>query len=873
LEIELRALKANPVPTDEKKENIERFYNTLRAQLVEEIERLERTYNEREDNLATDSDGRQIEVNSLKKALNEINELTASIEADYKLKTEELEEEKESKIRALQKELNYEISRSTQYLDSLNECKGELKSSYIQNKVQEKVQADTIEDKEKATKEIQKIQSKTKEKVEGNNEKIRAVEFQFTEEMKLVEQKYRTALAEKKALELQLKNSMDTSEFDSLLSESNKLQTTLKNFVATGGLGETRVRILAGELVKELLELQRTFEQRESDLIIDSDKVAMERKIIEESIDGLYTTLKEFVVSGGVEEKYATQIGELKEAINQLNEMTTTLNDLRSREEIGFIGSRKQLSKTLDKLNSFIRDSMTNDVNFDANIQGMLSTIKGTDDLQTGEEESTNAEIVNLSTELKRLQLRVRTLNAKDHEKRIAELETALARAREELKVSKKILSAHVDTINALEERIKLRGPNGKFNKDDEMVRVKMESLRLNTESKVLLSAKQKLETHYTNQIQALNERYMKKTEDYEVIQAKFNDLNDSVVGKAEEELRAWQKRSENLRAAVSALEGETADLNLKNEEITKFRSQDDELYMEENKGLKEETEKREKEWEMRQENWKLEKRLMCNEITVLKHKAEIVQVIIKQMTELLKEKVRIADLKRDSLKAMEDTYQITIEGLKHSTQAIINWISKEEIMKKADEESIELLKEYVQDLKRIIGEVSEGHAKEVAVIISNSNSKIAILNEKKTNALFEAEALRNQIKIYKENLIRLQKIREVELKVRTDLQEELKNKDEDTLSQKDSIAIEVMERVEEKTPTKEKFEVVPEKLELAQERRKSAKSSPKTPGKSRASPKTLPKTKASPKTKISPKISPKKESKKTAIKLNKMNQ
>lgn len=829
MEVELRALKANPPPTDANPASVKRFYNNLRTQLVEEIERLERSYNEREDDLVTDSDGRQIEADSLKRSLNEVNELTAGMEASYDIKIQELELQRESEVRRLQEELNSEIARTTKCLEGLKECKAELKSTYIHAKMQEKTQADTVEDKGKVVDEIKKIHIHTKEKIEESNERLKATEFQFTEELRQAEQKYGAAFAERRTLELRLKV-LTTASHERTQHECVQLRNALKTLLAAGGLKETRVRILAGELAKELLELQRAFEQRECDLAGDSEKVAMERGVVESEVDDVYVGLKKFVISGGSEEVYEEEKKELKVAVEQLEEKTAELGELRAKDSEGFLGSRKQLTKTLDDLNAFIKESTVNDVKFSNDVQELLGTIRETDDVHTNVEESTNTQIINLNNELKKLKLEVRTLNAKDYDTKIAELETFLAKAQQELSVSKKILAAHVDTIAALEERIKLKGPTDKFNKDDEMVRVKMEALRLNTENKALQNAKQRLETHYTSQIQALNERYMKKTEDYEAIMSRFNNLNDSVASKAEE-LRAWQKRSENLRAAVAALEGETADLSLKNAEVAKFRGQDDELYMEENKGLKEEVEKAQKEWEAKQQNWEHEKRLMRDEVAVLKEKAEVTDVVVRQMTELLEEKARLADLKAESLKAVEETYHTTVEGLKHSTQAVIDWIGKEEIMKRADEESMRMLKQHAERLERLIEETNEGHSKEVAAVTAGYHAKLAILNEKKSNGLFEVESLKEQVKLYRDNLARLKRIHETELKLKA-LHANLIKEFEDV----------VITKIEKKKT------VVTSKSE---------KSSPKTPSKTGS--------------RVSPKSSPKKELKRTNIKLNKM--
>lgn len=101
-------------------------------------------------------------------------------------------------------------------------------------------------------------------------------------------------------------------------------------------------------------------------------------------------------------------------------------------------------------------------------------------------------------------------------------MQTAYLKVQQELEGSKKILLTHIDTINALEDRIKLKGSSEQFDKDDEMVRIKMENLRLNAENAALLSGKQKMETHYTDEIEKLNSKYLKKRDDYDSILSKL---------------------------------------------------------------------------------------------------------------------------------------------------------------------------------------------------------------------------------------------------------------------------------------------------------------------------------------------------------------
>ena len=74
------------------------------------------------------------------------------------------------------------------------------------------------------------------------------------------------------------------------------------------------------------------------------------------------------------------------------------------------------------------------------------------------------------------------------------------------------------------------------------------------------------------------------------------------MANKKLEELRAWKKRSENLRKTVSSLEEKVSELTSKNSELTNFQDQNKELYMEEYVKLKEEAKQADKFWASKQQ-------------------------------------------------------------------------------------------------------------------------------------------------------------------------------------------------------------------------------------------------------------------------------
>eukprot|EP01022_Parablepharisma_sp_SALTPOND_P018497 TRINITY_DN3024_c0_g1_i1.p1 TRINITY_DN3024_c0_g1~~TRINITY_DN3024_c0_g1_i1.p1 ORF type:complete len:1037 (-),score=207.38 TRINITY_DN3024_c0_g1_i1:7357-10467(-) len=776
LEIELKAVKSTNMPMQGDKD---RYYNALRTQLVEEIERLERTHKQREDEMLIENNNLQAEIESLQHAVNDAKKRECDLEFSFKKQLEAALAERDNIINLLQEELREEKARADNYLYKLNDCKEELRSAeekskeFNKEKLQEliRIQQEEIEgEKKRLSIQLKLSEELAKEKIAERNEALKTVEFQMNEELKMIDQKYRTALTEKRALESQLKSLLETTQVreERLRSECEKLEETLKALLGEGQVKESHVRVLVAELAKELLELQQSFDKREADLVADSKKIMDERKFVEAAIEKAYAEVNKLVVPEEFANIYEAQRKELELVLKEVANKSKELDELREKEAAGFKGSRKVLSATLDNLQMFMRRSKQTEDKLKSDLKALVMSVKKADESHTAEEEAAATQVATLNDELKKLRIELRTREAQQYEEKITALETELVRTQQELEASKKILLAHIDTINTLEDRIKLKEEAENFDKDDEMVRIKMENLRLNSENAALLSGKQKMETHYTDQIQKLNARYLKKAEDYDGILTKFNNLTETMANKKLEELRAWKKRSENLRKTLATLEEKLTDLAGKNTELLRFQEQHKELYAEEHKKLKEEVENAGKLWAGKQQEWDKTRKLMEDQIVVLWEKSKMAETAFREMCSLLQEKEKVVQGSIGHLEMVEKTYLATVESLKRGTNMITDWINKEEeIVKKADQGIMQKLNKRLQEVQDSMKDLKEEQSKEISTITSSYLSKIAILKEKEENALLEVESLRSQLGFCKTGFEKLQKIYETDVKVK----------------------------------------------------------------------------------------------------------
>ena len=240
----------------------------------------------------------------------------------------------------------HEKSRSDQYLTSLNEYKEEAKTNQVQSQFQEKAIVEHSTSKAKITEQVKELEVQSRAKIAERNEALKAIEFQLTEEMKMTEQKYRTALSEKREVEIQLRKYVEATKpkHQILDNQCESLKNVINLLLVTGKDKEEHIRVLVTELTKELLELQKSFDQRETELISDCQKLAEERKAAETAINGAYSALEKLVAPEGLSNVYEAQKKDLELTTEQLKIKTEELTELQEKEAEGFKGSRKQLS-------------------------------------------------------------------------------------------------------------------------------------------------------------------------------------------------------------------------------------------------------------------------------------------------------------------------------------------------------------------------------------------------------------------------------------------------------------------------------------------------------------------------------------------------
>jgi len=762
LESELEAIKSKS------NGKTERFYNDLRTQLMEEIERLEEKYKEQEENFVAGTSNKQLEIDSLKRSLDEAKNQRVDIEFRYKKKIQELTQKKESEINTLRQMILQEKERSEKYLNELDESNNELRVTHIESRVKEKVQAETKVDKEKTVDKMKQVEDLAKEKIAERNDMLKAKELYLAEEIKILEQKYCTALNEKHETEMQIKRHVEVAKpkFERLQAQYSNFQRAVGTLLTSGEGKVNHMEALVEELSNVLTELQKGFDQRESNLSNTCKKVIEERETAKTIIESANKDLKNLKVPEDFKDLHELQIKELDFIKKQLKVVVEEVNELQEKEAEGIKGSRQQLCGTLNRVNNFMNESKKNTDKLKIDIQNLLNGIKESDEVHISEEEISSTQIQTLNSELKKVKQEIKVLSTSDYVTRTEELKLAVGKEQKELDDTKKSLLKHIEKINTLEDKIKLKVDSKNFDKDDGIVKIKMENIKLNAENATSLNKKQEMEAHYEDQIQKLNEKYMKRVEDYDNVLTKYNNLTEARSKKVIEELKAWRNRAENLYGMVKKLGESIVKLNSRNQEISKPTNQDTKLYMEENKQLKKELDEIDKVWKPKEQLWKQEKDLMNIEINSLRTQINEAQDGLEQVNELLKDKTQVVKEYTNNLKAAEQLYKVVTEELKQSTDLILEWINKEEkTVQKSEGGPLQRLKNHLKEITSNIEECNREHAREIAALNAEYQVKIETFTEQKDNVLLETEALKTQLNGYKEEVNKLLRADEIDSK------------------------------------------------------------------------------------------------------------
>ena len=296
----------------------------------------------------------QIEIETLQQSLGEAKKKESEMEIAYRKQHETTIAEHEKAIEALRAEYNEEKDKETDYYAKYMEAKEEIKKlqeaclEYNKQKFQEALNAQAEDfklEKQKLLRKMKEIEEIGELRLVEKDAILKANEVQFNEDSNTIERKYRTAINEKKAIEAQFKNLLESSKFteETLNSECSGLKKGLNVFLTDGGMKEENLRVFVTNLSKELLNMQEAFSQRELDLVEDVKRVEEERKSIQMLTENIHRDVGRVIVSPDYASVFEAQKKELELTLQAFENKSKEIEAME-KELPKFNSSRKALT-------------------------------------------------------------------------------------------------------------------------------------------------------------------------------------------------------------------------------------------------------------------------------------------------------------------------------------------------------------------------------------------------------------------------------------------------------------------------------------------------------------------------------------------------
>ena len=600
----LRAETSHHFLSEEEKD---KFYGNLRMQLVEEIERLEKSHRMSEEELTAENSNLLLDSEKLTSEVSEMKKRVESENREWQIKLQD----QATHHQMIENDLRIRIEEIDSYNKSLVKKHHQVKQDLVK----------TSKDYEVLSKghstELNEWEAKYNSDTKGLNKDLRQTDFINNQRMK------------QKAHEIELLNSTinkNTTGSDikiqNLINERKLVEDQLKKFMEISGekethmegeifhlsellenltnLRENREKFISGEfgvLREEMQYMREGILTKEKILQDEAKKLMEERTAVKTILDQAETNLKSLFI-------HDTSLCHIqrKELIllhDQLAQKSSQITTLQVKANDAFNGPRKQLTSTLNKMDKFITMAVENEDKLRKELVNLSRNVVQADELHTIDESQTTQLLNAQSEQIGILKSRLRTFEEAKSEEKLTFARSQLAKTKQELNDAKKMLLSYINSLNSLEDKwnAKLK-EHGPLVESDEMLRISNENRRLNEENAALINSRQKMEGFYVDELEKLNKKYIVKCEDFDHVLNKFSNLQETFSTKKLAEISSWKKRAENMRQTTRLLETRVNDLSKRNQELSKFKDEHAILISEELKSLRIEVNTAEGHWQ-----------------------------------------------------------------------------------------------------------------------------------------------------------------------------------------------------------------------------------------------------------------------------------
>lgn len=616
------------------------FHKTLRNLLLEEIERIEREQAEKETNLAQWREHVMEEMQQEREEFmakiseleNTNNDLQQQLDCQQR-SAGDRERQLNSRIEYLTRNkeaLEQKVEETTRQINSLQD------SLIVKRKEQTSDEVKWETEKEELYKNLTNFAEILDEKEKLHSQQIKSLEDGYKTTFEVLDKRIKMLNEEKRTLQKQL----DTDKVDLLdnVDECNKQINDLRhinNYLIS--CFDEREKQAAKEIERmrdEVGNLQMFFDNREVSYIKETRKYAENLERLHALLEKAQDRVEEgWDPQKSVSEALRNQVDTLQ---NQLEVKDDQMEKLRKDVISAQNEQRRDITETIQKFREYLVHMNEQEAETESKYQQLLEERIDNDKISSERELDDMNKINDSLNEINDLRFKIRELEANNKEKEYVEVNSKLVKTEAELTHAKQNLVNYIQSLNTLEDKIKYKLESSVgLDENDEILRLKMENVRLNEENSSLLNSKQSVESDLNNRVENLTKKLFTKTEECEELQSKYSHLLSSLNGQREEEIKSWIRRQDLIKRTIEELRVELDNTRDRRNMSLAMKDQEHKLTMDEVKLLRIEANKLQKFWDNQFNDWVKEKRTYQNEINSLRENLKTVEDYYKEASEL----------------------------------------------------------------------------------------------------------------------------------------------------------------------------------------------------------------------------------------------
>lgn len=727
--------------------------HSIKLQLLEEIEKIEKLKQQREDELLS-----QIEEGNfaLKQARGVATEREQAA-SEERFKLEQQFEAYKREAGAAQEALRRKLDETTYKLEVMNK-------SLTRKNEELKVSSTDFEEKLRV---ILKEKSDSEDRwngeqqiliAEGNRlskflkDKESAIAQQFASLQRErdiavdhLRQQMQAAMAQKAKIEAELGQivSLSAQREASLLTEAERLRSLNSDLIKRNKDFESQLLTEMSQQHEALVQLGHDFAEQESALLVKTSDY-------EAICDRYRSSLSQAILSEDVSMN-AHLHSQVSDLMTKLGEKERVLESMRELYLNAKHAERGLVTRALQSYHQFLD-------NLNAQQESMMAKqLEITEALRRAAEQAAQQDVSSaletkvLQDEVRRLQLALQEFESGNYSFTIDTLRMDLTKTQEDLKMTKSALFTANESLAQLEAMIESKKSSGEefsCGYAEDIRKMKLEHERLVSENRSLVEAKLAQEEFLVKELERARELLRNKAEALDNLQLRYGKLKAMKLGKDVEDAQVAQKRQMALAKANEQLEEEVKVQSQRLETFSKLQAAKKSLEEEELKLLRIEVTEKEEWLEGFRQTWLQEKQELQAEVERLRasllavnDEYEDLKQRLKEQNAIVKDESRVLEeFIKDRKKSNELQLQVKsgLEALKRGLELTFE---------RSSQELVEISQKEVESLRQKIVIEENMHQQELELIRSSTATELSNLQQIESALTKQVSVQQAQIK------------------------------------------------------------------------------------------------------------------------------